>query len=75
LASSYFGFILFLVSSISILIAPFNINRRTIYSLPGIKGKKDCRKSLGRDTDGNTIGKGDNIIITEGPHSVCRDFK
>jgi transcription elongation factor SPT5 len=36
--------------------------------LQGIRGKKDSKKSLGRDVDGNTIGKGDAIQIVDGTH-------
>jgi len=37
--------------------------------LQGIRGKKDSKKSLGRDIDGNTIGRGDAIEIVDGTHN------
>jgi len=36
--------------------------------LQGIKGKKDSKKTLGRDSDGTTIGKGDAVRVIEGPN-------
>lgn len=41
----------------------------------GIRGKKDSKKSLGRDVNNITIGKGDSIEIVEGIHKVYISIK